>query len=80
MQRYEYRICSVQYARVTFANGAWQGSVPPTGDQQAALDSCPQVWDYLQEAGRDGWELVAALAQQPQGATMEVLYLKRSSQ
>lgn len=42
-------------------NGAWQGSVPiESGDTQAALDSCPWMWEYLTEAGRAGWELVAA--------------------
>ena len=58
---FEYRVCQSQYGRVTFANGEWQGHLPANyGDSQAALDSCPQVWEYLTRAGRAGWELVAA--------------------
>jgi len=55
----EYLVCQTQYSRVTFVNGAWQGRVPlESGDSQAALDSCPWMWDYLNEAGHAGWELV----------------------
>jgi hypothetical protein len=56
---FEYLVCQTQFSRVTFVNGAWQGTVPlASGDSQAALDSCPLIWDYLAWAGRDGWELV----------------------
>ena len=58
---FEYRVCQVQYGKVTFVNGEWQGSLPlSSGDSQAALDSCPQVWEYLAQAGRASWELVTA--------------------
>jgi hypothetical protein len=57
---FEYLVCQTQFSRVTFVNGAWQGTVAlASGDWQAALDSCPLMWDYLALAGRDGWELVA---------------------
>ncbi|HEX3280360.1 MAG TPA: hypothetical protein VHR36_03940 [Pyrinomonadaceae bacterium] len=60
--QFEYLVCQTQYGRVTFANGEWQGSVAlSSGDSQAALDSCPQVWDYLNEAGRVGWQLITAV-------------------
>lgn len=58
---FEYLVCQTQYSRITFVNGGWQGTVPlESGDSQAALDSCPLMWEYLASAGRDGWELVAA--------------------
>lgn len=58
--QFEYLVCQTQFSRVTFANGKWQGSVAlNSGDSQAALDSCPEVWDYLNEAGRTGWQLIA---------------------
>jgi hypothetical protein len=83
MQNYEYQVCSVQYGRVTFVNGAWRGTVPlSVGDTNVALESCPNTWDYLQEAGRDGWELVAVVThpnQQQQNAPQDMLYLKRPS-
>ena len=56
---FEYLVSQTQYSKVTFVNGAWQGRIPlESGDPQAALDSCPLMWDYLAEAGRAGWELV----------------------
>ena len=59
--QFEYLVCQTQFSRVTFANGKWQGSVAlNSGDSQAALDSCPEVWDYLNEAGRLGWQLIGS--------------------
>ena len=77
-ERYEYQVCQVQAARVTFVNGTWMGSVSPeTGDHDAAFNSCPVVWDYLQEAGREGWELVGAFSSPSASDNLEKLYLKR---
>lgn len=77
-RRYEYQVCNVQQARVTFVNGAWQGRVGPNeGNHEAALQSCQNVRDYLEAAGYDGWELTAAAAHQTDQASYEVLYLKR---
>jgi len=68
----------VQQARVTFVNGAWQGRVAPDdGDHEAALQSCPSTWDYLESAGYDGWELAGAVAHQTDQTSYEVLYLIR---
>ena len=62
---YKYRVCQMQTARVTFVNGHWQGLQVPVESNPAELyNSCPMVWEYLESAGRDGWELVAA---SPQG-------------
>jgi hypothetical protein len=75
--QFEYLVCQTQFSRVTFANGEWQGSVPlDAGDTQASLDSCPQVWDYLQQAGRGGWQLVSAVNSTitNEGATSQVAY------
>jgi hypothetical protein len=81
MQNYDYQVCSVQYGRVTFVNGAWRGRVPMSEDTSASLESCPNVWEYLMEAGRDGWELVTVVSH-PQAqaeAVQDMLYLKRPS-
>jgi len=75
--QFEYLVCQTQFSRVTFANGEWQGTIPlNAGDTQAALDSCPQVWDYLQQAGRGGWQLVSAVNSTitNEGATSQVAY------
>ena len=81
MQNFEYQVCSVQYGRVTFVNGAWHGRQQMSGDTNAALESCPNVWDYLQAAGRDGWELVSVVThpQAQPDAVQDMLYLKRPS-
>ncbi len=61
---FKYRVCQTQMARVTFVNGHWQGLQVPEDVQPAELyNSCPMVWEYLESAGRDGWELVAVSSQ-----------------
>ncbi|MFN2225980.1 MAG: hypothetical protein ACK2UY_06725 [Anaerolineae bacterium] len=76
---FEYRVCLVQQSRVTFADGAWAGKVPQDQDNvQAAFSSCPAVWAYLDQAGAEGWDLVAANSRaEPGGQGVEILYLKR---
>ena len=80
-QSYEYQVCNVQYGRVTFVNGAWSGSAPMSEDTGQSLEACPNVWDYLRDAGRDGWELVSVVThpQELKEAALDVLYLKRPS-
>jgi len=59
---FEYLVCQTQYGRVTFVNGSWEGHIAlESGDSQAALDSCPQVWEYLARVGATGWELVTGV-------------------
>ena len=59
---YEYLVCFVQEARVTFINGVWQGKVPiDTSDPQPSLDSCPMKHEFLALIGLEGWELVAVV-------------------
>ena len=79
MAQYEYQVCQIQQSRVTFVNNLWIGQVPYSHpDSQEALNSCPQVWDFLNQAGVEGWELVAATTRtQDEGDIVDVLYLKR---
>jgi hypothetical protein len=61
---FKYRVCQMQAARVTFVNGRWQGLQVTEGADTAQLyNSCPMIWEYLESAGRDGWELVASAPQ-----------------
>ncbi|HEY0376317.1 MAG TPA: hypothetical protein VGC87_05105 [Pyrinomonadaceae bacterium] len=61
---FKYRVCQTQAARVTFVNGRWQGlQVLEETDTAQLYNSCPMVWEYLESAGRDGWELVASAPQ-----------------
>lgn len=79
MEKHEYCVCAVQNSRVTFVNGEWQGSVAPGAeDPNQALETCPAVWQYLQEAGQKGWELVSAVNQERDGLNLQTLFLKRS--
>ena len=79
MQNFEYQVCSAQYGHVTFVNKTWRGRIAfgSTEDTNALIESCPEIWEYLQEAGRDGWELVAVLTRQVKDGVQEVLYMKR---
>jgi hypothetical protein len=79
MAQFEYLVCQVQQSRVTFANGDWAGSVAPGGvDPQTALDSCPEVWAYLNHTGAKGWEMIAATTRvQDDDQVVDVLYLRR---
>ena len=61
---FKYRVCQTQAARVTFVNGRWQGlQIAEEADPARLYNSCPMVWEYLESAGRDGWELVAVASQ-----------------
>lgn len=76
MARFEYMICSSQLMRVTFVNGRWQGDLSP--DSPGALDTCPDLWEFLQRIGNGGWELVSVTSDQVEGeAVLTTLYLKR---
>ncbi len=59
---FEYRVCQVTDARVTFVNGTWEGDRPLDEERpDESLESCPKVWEYLGRAGSEGWELVSAV-------------------
>lgn len=79
MPRFEYRVCQIQSSHVTFVNGRWQGSMPVVEDTDpdVAMASCPEIWDYLHVAGRQGWELIAASEGDPVGQRLQTVYLKR---
>ena len=73
MARFEYMICAAQLMHLTFVNDEWQGMLPPNA--AGALDTCPNLWDFLQEVGASGWELVAVNTTEEEALT--TLYLKR---
>jgi hypothetical protein len=63
-RQFEYRVCTVQHNRVTFVNGVWIGTVQPRdGNTDVAIRSAPQVHEFLQAAGAEGWELVTGFSQ-----------------
>ncbi len=77
MARFEYMICSSQLMRITFVNGRWQGELSP--DTPGALESCPDLWEFLQRVGNSGWELVSVTSDpiQDENTILATLYLKR---
>jgi hypothetical protein len=77
MQQYEYSIAAAQLNFVTFVDGQWQGTLPPNA--AGALQSCPRVWDFLNEMGQEGWDLVSVVANpvEEQAEPLTTLYLKR---
>ena len=73
MPQFEYMVCTAQLMHITFVNGEWQGTHAP--DTSGALESCPILWEFLQEAGESGWELVVVNSSKNDELT--TLYLKR---
>ena len=51
-EKFEYIVVQVQFNRVTFVNGKWDGAVPPTHEK--AIESCQMVWDFLNRLGAEG--------------------------
>ena len=77
-KRFEFRVCQVQSAHVTFVNGEWQGRQAPAADHvDDSLRSCSTEWDFLQAAGDDGWDLVAVAPGIGGDANARILYLRR---
>ncbi len=74
MAQFEYMVCSTQLMYITFVDGQWQGNLPPRS--KGALETCPKLWDFLQEVGANSWELVTVTpSTNPNELT--TLYLKR---
>lgn len=61
-KQFEYQVCYGLVDRVTFANGTWLGAdIPESKRKQEDVLTCPLMWEYLAEAGTNGWELVTIL-------------------
>ena len=73
MQRFEYLVVFMCNDRVLTANGHWQGEVAKGDEGDEA--SCPSLFDYLAQAGAQGWELVAV---DPEETGTAQLYFKRT--
>lgn len=73
MVRFEYLVVKMQSERVLTANGHWQGTVDR--GEEGDLESCPSLFEYLEEAGAQGWDLVAL---DPEEEGTAQLYFKRS--
>lgn len=73
MTRFEYLVVYQEQDRILTANGHWQGDIAKGEDGDRA--SCPTLFDYLSEAGAQGWELVAV---DPEETGTAQLYFKRT--
>lgn len=73
MHRFEYLIVFVQGDRVLTANGHWQGLVDK--GQEGDTESCPDLYEYLADAGAQGWELVTL---DPEDTGTARLFFKRT--
>jgi hypothetical protein len=77
MARFEYMVCLAQMMRITFVNGRWQGELSPNEAQ--ALETCPDMWEFLQRVGNSGWELVSVTSDRmlEEKTILTTLYFKR---
>jgi len=73
MTRFEYLVVYMENDRVLTANGHWQGTVER--GEEGDVESCPSLFDYLAEAGAQGWDMVAI---DPEETGTAQLYFKRS--
>ncbi len=79
LNRFSYRVVTVQDLHVTFVNGKWNGKVDREQvDVATAFTSCPMIYEYLEVAGADGWELVTVNDHRTADSWLQNLYLKRS--
>jgi hypothetical protein len=72
VKRFEYLVVVQQNDRIVTANGHWQGEV--ARGEAGDAESCPDLLGYLQDAGAQGWDLVAI---DPEDKGSAVLYFKR---
>ena len=73
MHKFEYLVVYMENDRVLTANGHWQGLIDK--GQEGDVDSCPSLFEYLEDAGAQGWELVAV---DPEETGSAQLYMKRT--
>lgn len=73
MTKFEYLVVYMENDRVLTANGHWQGEVEKGED--GAAESCPSLFEYLEQAGAQGWDLVAL---DPEETGTAQLYFKRA--
>lgn len=78
-RRFEYQVCYGVADRVTFANGVWLGAdIPEAKRKPDDMQTCPLMWEYLQQAGAGGWELVTILETPGvRGTMVRTYFLKR---
>lgn len=69
--------------RITFANGEWLGADIPEAERVPKdVEACPLVWEYLNQAGAEGWELVSVLetaSQVKNQPHVRTFFMKRAS-
>lgn len=80
-RQFQHQVCYSVLDRVTFANGVWQGEKIAESERKTEdVAKCPLVWDYLQRAGGEEWELVCVLETPNPGpgqSWVRTLFLKR---
>jgi hypothetical protein len=73
MNRFEYLVVFMDHDRVLTANNHWQGTIARGED--GAHESCPDLVEWLSEAGAQGWEMVAL---DPEESDTARLFFKRT--
>ena len=73
MTKFEYLVVYMENDRILTANGHWQWLVDR--GEEGDVDSCPSLFEYLEEAGAQGWEMVAL---DPEDKGSAQLYFKRT--
>jgi hypothetical protein len=69
MQRWEYIILQINHDRVRYLNDDFLGT------DTWREDSCPNLYQYLNALGQEGWEIIGTLS--ASGFVFERLIAKR---
>lgn len=77
MKKFESQTLQIQQTRVTWINGQWAGAIALGTDADRAFQSCPQLWDYLANAGRQGWSVAATAVLPNNGSEFVMMWLQR---
>jgi hypothetical protein len=78
-KRFEYQVCYGVADRITFANGTWLGAdIPESKRKQEDIQTCPLMWEHLNSAGIEGWELLTVLeTPSGRGGAVRTYFLQR---
>lgn len=81
-KRFEHLVCYSVGDWMTFANGQWLGAdIPEAKRKKEDVKTAPIIWEYLNHAGSEGWELVAVIESSAgQGQFVRTYYLKREAE
>ena len=79
MKRYESQTLQIQQTRITWIDGRWAGAIQLGDDADRAFQSCPLLWDYLSNMGKQGWTVAATAVMPNNGSEYLMMWIQREA-